>query len=312
MWLVADLLPELAQTYHAQFIADAYWGSGALMGLPPLAERAALFEQLDALAGPSFHWDQQGQLIRLRSRSWFLERPREIPLRFVRQWREDHHRYGSLTFDHYLAMATRLTDLQLQHVGDLVNLNIAALPIDLGYDIRGAYPARFALRLYASLTPAQQQQLSAAGKLPVAPMTPAQQALFLAGLQEEPGPRFGPPPAPAQQEDEASFAVSGQRWVRTRVETGEGLTSYSERFERESGDQPGSGPSAGSSRPGLPAAGAASPPTRGAPAAAAVPGGAAAAPARPQPGRHSFTRVEFLLSGGSKERRSFSLSVAVP
>jgi hypothetical protein len=321
VWRVADLLPELARTYHAQFIANAYWGSGKLMGLNLPPKPAALFAELDALAGPSFHWDRvptkwvDGPLIRLRSRSWFLERPREIPLRFVRQWLDDHKRYGFLTLDDYLAMATGLTDLQLHSAGDLMNLDVAALPLDL-YDIVGAYPARHALRLYASLAPAQQQELSEAGKLPVARLTPAQQALLVAGLRE-PKPRFGPPepralPVPAGQDEEASFAVSSRRWVRTPVENDAGVyNGYREVLEPAPDQQPDKGPVAGSPRSALPAA---RPTAPSPPGAATAAGGAPSGTSAPQPGRHShsFTRVDFLLSGGSKERRSFILNAAVP
>ena len=102
-------------------------------------------------------WDHRGRLIRLRDRCWYLDRPREVPLRFVRRWRESYDRHGALTLEDYLEMATGLTDVQLQHAGDLPNFG--ALPRDL-YMIRDVYTGRSALRLYASLTPAPQNRVT--------------------------------------------------------------------------------------------------------------------------------------------------------
>ena len=80
-WRLRDLLPDLARTYDVPIIADAYTTTmiGLVLreGLP--TEPTALFVLQDNLAGFSYRWDYRDRLIRLRSRTWFLDRPREIP-----------------------------------------------------------------------------------------------------------------------------------------------------------------------------------------------------------------------------------------
>src|SRR3954464_14055411 len=108
-WSLYALLPELARTYGVDFIADSYWSSAPALGLGSLPqEPTALYALLDDAAGSHHRWDRVptkwvgGSLIRLRSRTWFLDRPREIPLRYVRRWREEMARRGSVSLEAYL------------------------------------------------------------------------------------------------------------------------------------------------------------------------------------------------------------------
>ena len=88
-WRLRDLLPDLARTYGVQFIADAY-GDGPAVQPEQLFDlkTPALWELLNGWAGLEYRWDHEGDLVRLRDWSWYLDRPREIPLRLLRRWRE--------------------------------------------------------------------------------------------------------------------------------------------------------------------------------------------------------------------------------
>src|SRR5439155_14332093 len=114
-WRLWDLLPDLARTYDAQFIADSYWVSspGLSQGEIPKTP-APLFSLLDRAAHSTHRWERRGKLIRLRSRTWFLDRPREIPLRSVRRWKQLFAQRGALPLDAYLEMATSLSDAQAE------------------------------------------------------------------------------------------------------------------------------------------------------------------------------------------------------
>ena len=79
---------------------------------------------LDAAAGPLQHWERQGRLIRLRSRKWFFDRPREVPLRLVRGWQAFYEQQGALPLAEYLQMVATLNDGQIESVTNLANIKI--------------------------------------------------------------------------------------------------------------------------------------------------------------------------------------------
>jgi hypothetical protein len=179
MFRMRDLLPDLARTYKVQFIADAYTPVNGRMGAQAFTGLEPLYRILSA-ATPTHRWDRRGNLIRLRSRTWFLDRPKEIPLRLVRHWKELTDQHGTLPLETYLEMARTLTDLQMENVGNVVE-DVELPPtirwFELGRD-------RYALRLYAALSPDQQQALWGGKVLQATQMTPAQRELFLASLAE--------------------------------------------------------------------------------------------------------------------------------
>jgi hypothetical protein len=185
-WSLWDLLPELARTYGVDFISDSYWGRAPGFGRADLPrEPIALYTLLDRATRITHEWDRRNTLIRLRSRTWFLDRPREVPLRYVRRWKALVDERGALPLESCLELVTTLSDDQIESLPQLVD--IAGLPRDL---VMVAL-CRDMLRLYASLTPSQQQALRHGAILPLPRMTPRQQALFLVVLKGL--PRAMPP-----------------------------------------------------------------------------------------------------------------------
>jgi hypothetical protein len=212
-WRGLDMLPDLARTYGIQILADAYSGNGGpnFGVLPAATGPTALFTLLDRYTSFSHRWDRRGKMIRLRSRTWFLDRPREIPLRLIRNWNEQQEQNGALSLDTYLAMATTLTDAQLDALNSL-SMEHPSLSL---YEVaRG----RHALRLYATLSPAQRQQLPRGGTLTVAQMTLPQRRLFLSSLEDS--NRGRPQPMNLDQWMVGSFSLSAQRFIRTVEKTG--------------------------------------------------------------------------------------------
>jgi hypothetical protein len=174
-----DLLPELAQVYGVNFISDAYWSCNPILtGLNPSSPKPLYYLLSDALPTPQ-RWDRRGRLIRLRDRNWFLDRPREVPLRLVHAWRDRISRDGALPLASFAEMATTLTDLQLDSLGSLVH--DAGLPLDF---LRAA-DGRFALRLWAALRSDQQQALRRAAAVPVARLIPDARVLLVRALAQK-------------------------------------------------------------------------------------------------------------------------------
>ena len=91
--------------------------------------------------------DRKENVVRLRSRTWYLDRLQEVPLRMVRRWRALSAERGALPLSEYVAMAETLTDLQLKGLPALIAE--AGLPRDL----LQVPPAHHILRLVAALSP---------------------------------------------------------------------------------------------------------------------------------------------------------------
>src|SRR5207248_671840 len=93
---VNDLAADVARAYDVQILSDSYWPDAVSIQSAFTGEPIALFSLLDRYAGFTHRWDHHGgggpsggagpRVIRLRSRTWFLQRPREVPLRLVRRW----------------------------------------------------------------------------------------------------------------------------------------------------------------------------------------------------------------------------------
>src|SRR2546421_185584 len=86
----------------------------------PVCSSVWMRRMFNRLAGRSHSWARQGSLIRLRSRRWFFDRPKEVPLRLIRHWVDLCGQYGVLPLEAYLEVATSLNDGQVSTLGDLV------------------------------------------------------------------------------------------------------------------------------------------------------------------------------------------------
>jgi hypothetical protein len=80
-WWLRDLLPALARTFDVDFISDAYWNQAPVLTRQMTQGPVRLYQLLNRAAGPTQRWNRQGRLVRMRSRSWFFLRRREVPLR---------------------------------------------------------------------------------------------------------------------------------------------------------------------------------------------------------------------------------------
>jgi hypothetical protein len=182
-WWLRNLLPTLAQTYHVQFISDAYWNHAAEVSIRDAAAAPTpLFRILDGAPSFTHRWERRGPVIRLRGWTWFLDRPKEIPLRLVRRWKSLDEARGALPLEEYLSMVGQLSDPQMAGLDDVASQ--AGLPADMREDFYLAFTARKELRLYASLGEGQRRDLWRGQPLPVARMLPAQRALLFSLLKE--------------------------------------------------------------------------------------------------------------------------------
>jgi hypothetical protein len=269
---------------------------------------------LDRLTGVSSRWDRVptkgagggtaarsgaglrgeaggGRLIRLRSRTWFLDRPREVPLRLVRRWKALFEQYGALPLDEYARMATTLTDAQFENLP--VVYSDAGLPAG-PFGLFGLQRCRLPLRLYAGLSAAQQQALSRGEPLVVPQMTPAQRELFLAGLREDSRHRL--PPLNLDEWASGGFSL--------RIRPSLPMEAMPPLGGIGPPPVPGSAPAPTAPAPGPPGPPPALPP--GAPSAAR-------GPAAPGPGaRPPVAQVEFQLQYSPQDRESIVLTVASP
>jgi hypothetical protein len=229
--MLRERLPDIARIYGVSILADAY-RSGPRAGHRLPSQPLALYEVLDRLAGRDFRWERRANVVLVRSRTWFLERPQEIPLRFVRRWKESCDRYGLITFEEWLDAARALTDRQLQDVGE-VKME-GGLPGDLWLPFAAVGPT---LRLYIALTPPQRQALWEGRAVPVARMTPQQRGLFAETIrQSREGPRA---PLPVERLAAGSVVMERNDFIRTYVSHGTGGRGTSEPV-RPAGRTPGS------------------------------------------------------------------------
>jgi hypothetical protein len=270
-WRFQDLLPDLARTYDVQFLGDAYYWSisppSSMMGSAP-AEPIALSELLDRYGAPSYRWQHQGHLIRLRSRTWFFDRPHEIPLRTIRRWRTLHDQYAALPLEEYVRLVASLSDAQWEGLPRLVQevgLPDESMPLD------SLELLRQTLRLYASLSLAQQRALWQGRPAIAAQMGPAQRQRFLAALQEF--NRHCVPPRNLEQWEGGGLSAVAQSAVRSVTHNEKDQSLQLDPEQPASGPRPTAGPASNSTR----------------------------TQTAPKVTRHSVTEIEFRLQYGPQD-----------
>jgi hypothetical protein len=218
--LLAEILPELARAYDVNLIADSYWMAAAPSGVDAMAGTAPLFEVLDRLAGTDHAWDRRGELVRIRDRKWYLDRPAEIPLRHVRRWVAMTDQRGALPLEEMAAAATTLTDYQIATL-DRPLFQRGILPPQLD-DLRTLEMTRHLLRLYARLLPAQQQVLREGKSLTIAQIAPPLRSLVLATLNRI--GRNAPGAMELKQWDRGHLSLTRTPDARLREQRGRSVT----------------------------------------------------------------------------------------
>jgi hypothetical protein len=190
-WRLADLMPDLARTYGVQIISDSYWSSPiALDGQPLPADPVTLPTLLDRFTAGGHTWECDGKWLRLRSRTWYFDRQREIPLRATREWKAMTDAQGALPLDAYTRLAGGLSTAQLRTLGAVVE------QLNLPQDLLALPAAHSLLQLYATLAPVQRQTLWEGKPLSVAEMTSRQRELWTETVRDRsrrPGAAIGLP-----------------------------------------------------------------------------------------------------------------------
>jgi len=174
---VAEILPEVERTFGVKLIGDAYNRQAMSVVASPGAGEIPLYKILDQMAGTGREWERDGDVIRLRSRTWAHDRRGEIPARYMRRWLASREKSGGFSLEDMAEIVTLLRDEQVE------SLMFSAMEEGAQeFSDFTLIPAnRNVLRLYGRLLPLQRQQLHAGRALPAQSLYPFQQAL-LAGL----------------------------------------------------------------------------------------------------------------------------------
>jgi hypothetical protein len=174
-YLVSEVLPALEEAFGVQLLADGYTRQAlSVIPAPGMAEMP-LYKVLDQLAGMGRQWERDGDLIRLKSRTWAQDRRGEIPQRLMQRWEALRKQQGGLTLDNLAEIAGALRDTQVE------TLMYAAMELgsDSFLDYTTASGSAGILRLYNKLNLVQRRTLQAGRPLPVRGMLPQQQALLV-------------------------------------------------------------------------------------------------------------------------------------
>jgi hypothetical protein len=172
----ADVLEALYRATGRPIVADFYTRL-----YPPsevTVQDLPLFEALNRLADRiRLRWNREGDWLQFRSTSYFHDRLKEVPNRFLARWADSRRRHGALTLDDLIEIA-QLTDAQLDAVGmaegarACFGLNEWVLP--------RWKRIREQLRYLAEFTPDQRRQVQTPAGLLFSRMTLAQQRGYLA------------------------------------------------------------------------------------------------------------------------------------
>jgi hypothetical protein len=181
------LLPEIARAYGVSVIADSYNAAPLLKGEDRNAKKAgqaptSLRAVLSQLGGNYYRWDRHDDLVLLRSRSWFYDRPREIPLRLTRRWDQLLRQFGRLPMRDYFEAVWALSEDQFDCLNELQGRGV----FPKGYFEFCLDPIeRHAFRLLKLLNVTQRRRLERGEQLPFGELNAVQRELFAAVLDDE-------------------------------------------------------------------------------------------------------------------------------
>jgi len=178
---VAEILPNVEDAFKVRIVGDAY-NRMAMSLLPNPGEAPiALYKVLDQMAGLGRAWERDGDVIRLRSKTWAHDRRGEIPSRYMRRWIAIREKKGGFTLDDIAEMASLLRDEQVDSL--LYSAMEEGMPQGFE-DFFMVSANKQPLRFYGKLLPAQRRQLLAGKALPVRSLFAYQQQALM-GMNRE-------------------------------------------------------------------------------------------------------------------------------
>jgi Putative zinc-finger len=172
----ADVLEALHRTTGLPVVADYY--TRLYPDTAMAVRNMPLFDALNRLADTMrMRWTKADGWLQLRSTSFFNDRLKEVPNRFLTRWMASRQEHGALTLDDLVEIA-QLSDAQLDSdviaEGAETCLGLAEWKLARNGFLRPFW------RFLAMLTPAQRLQAASATGLPFRQMTLAQQQQFIA------------------------------------------------------------------------------------------------------------------------------------
>jgi hypothetical protein len=221
---VYEILPVLAEAYGVDLVADAYRAQRFSRQPPAAPQEMALYEALNRFLEYAADWTRDGEFLRVRSVTWYYDRPAEIPARVVRHWSALLRRERALTLDNAAALALALRDEQWPHLEGVlrdegVHLHARGMGRTRGFGEEGS---REVLRAYAVLTPRQREGLRSGGQLAVAEMSPPARQWLLAAIdQGHRQLRAAAPPGPDLPPGVLTLSAVTVRREITSVEEGQ-------------------------------------------------------------------------------------------
>jgi hypothetical protein len=166
-----DLLPQIAETYGVNLIADGYWVPSEIQGRTLKEEDLPLYQVLHTYVQPSSRWSREGEFIHVRSHTSYFDRLAEIPSRLLDYWLVRLRQSSQLSLDDAAMLTLSLRDEQLDYF-PLV-LRDHGVYLDSFYQYVVLKGGKEILRAYGNLTAAQRQALHAGEAIPYEALSPA-------------------------------------------------------------------------------------------------------------------------------------------
>jgi hypothetical protein len=175
---VCDLLPQIAQTYGINLVADAYryeTYEGYSYRWLPNGEECPLYRALNRIALPTSRWTKEGDVFHARHHAWYYDRLAEIPDRLGQRYEAQLRRHPQLSLQDAAALALALNDAQLRQLPDVLAERGVWLEGPFRWQIadQGRLGRREALRGFGSLSRSQQSALLAGRSISCADLPPA-------------------------------------------------------------------------------------------------------------------------------------------
>jgi hypothetical protein len=174
----ADVLEALHRATRLPIVADYYTRLYPRSAVS--VNKEPLLDVLNQLSGAMrLRWNKEGPWLQFRSVSYYDDRLKEVPNRFLACWAASRRQHGFLTLNDLIEIA-RLSDVQLD--SKLVAEGIRECFGLLEWDLARSGEFRPHLRYLGELTPAQRQEALTARGLRFTRLSLAQQQQFMSRL----------------------------------------------------------------------------------------------------------------------------------